>query len=88
MTILYQSTHFSECQRTERSIPINETNYTYLTRRIGNTNYRVKVCFSQDAEETLEEKVVRLIRKNLLTVHDCDTMNLSQTNCPPERSSL
>lgn len=55
---MYQSTHFSECQRTERSIPINETNYTYLTRRIGNTNYRVKVCFSQDAEETLEEKVV------------------------------
>jgi protease II len=85
---LYQSTQNRKCQRTERSIPINETNYTYPTSRIGNTNYRFKVRFSQDAEETLEEKVVRLIRKNLLTVHDCDTMNLSQTNCPPERSSL
>ena len=55
MTILYQSPHNRKCQRTERSIPINETNYTYLTRRIGNTNYRVKVCFSEDAEETLED---------------------------------
>lgn len=35
--------------------------YQYITRRIGSTTYKVKVFFS-DGGETLEEKILRMIR--------------------------
>ena len=41
---------------------IIDTNYTYMTRRIGNTNYRIKVVLSSTATETFEEKLLRLVR--------------------------
>ena len=40
------------------------TNYTYMTRRIGNTNYRIKVVLSSTATETFEEKLLRLVRND------------------------
>ena len=43
---------------------IIDTNYTYMTRRIGNTNYRIKVVLSSTATETFEEKLLRLIRND------------------------
>lgn len=70
-------------KHTERSVSINTSNQPYLTRRIGNTSYKVRVCFSEEAEETLEEKMVKLIKNNLL-----DTSLPSQTSCSPERSPL
>ena len=36
-------------------------NYTYLTRRVGSTNFKVKVFFSEDAGESFEDKMIRLI---------------------------
>ena len=32
-----------------------------LTKRIGNTNFKVKVHFSEGAKETMEEKFIRVI---------------------------
>ena len=43
---------------------IIENNYTYMTRRIGNTNYRIKVVLSSTATETFEDKLLRLIRND------------------------
>ena len=43
---------------------IINTNYTYMTRRIGNTNYRIKVVLSSTATETFEEKLLRLVRND------------------------
>ena len=36
--------------------------YNPITRRIGNTTFKVKVHFSGDATETMEDKILRLIR--------------------------
>jgi hypothetical protein len=35
-----------------------------MTRRIGNTTYLVKVYLSENATETFEEKVLRLVRND------------------------
>ena len=36
-------------------------NFQYMTRRIGSTTYKVKVVFL-DGGETMEEKILRMIR--------------------------
>ena len=36
-----------------------------ITRRIGGTNYRVKIHFQTDAKENMQEKVLRLIQNDL-----------------------
>ena len=35
----------------------NSQNYVTLTRRVGNTNYKVRVHFSETGEETMEDKI-------------------------------
>ena len=37
-------------------------NCQYMTRRIGSTTYKVKVIFSDNDGETMEEKILRMIR--------------------------
>jgi len=36
-----------------------------LERRIGSTLYKVNVCFNEASRETLEEKVLRLMKNDL-----------------------
>ena len=36
-----------------------------ITRRIGGTNYRVKIHYRSDAKENMQEKVLRLIQNDL-----------------------
>ncbi|MCQ2442887.1 MAG: transposon-encoded TnpW family protein [Oscillospiraceae bacterium] len=43
---------------------IGEQHYTLMTRRFGNTNYRIKVYLSETATETFEDKVLRLVRND------------------------
>lgn len=49
---------------TEKESSIENQNYTYMTRRIGNSNYRIKVYLSDTATETFEEKILRLVRND------------------------
>ena len=35
-------------------------NYSYMTRRIGGTTYKVKVVFNDSEGETLEDKIYEL----------------------------
>ena len=42
----------------------------YMIRRIGSTNYRVKVGFSEEATETFEDKMIRLVSGRLIKLED------------------
>ena len=33
-----------------------------ITRRIGSTTYKLKVLFSENATETMEEKILRMVK--------------------------
>ena len=54
-----------------------------MTRRIGRTQYTIGVFFSDAAKETMEDKILRMIRNEVSTkTKRCDTMNVSQLRCP------
>ena len=38
-----------------------------ITRRIGSTTYKLKVYFSENATETMEEKILRMVKNESLT---------------------
>lgn len=39
----------------------------FITRRIGGTTYKVRFAFSETAVETMEEKILRMIRNEGVT---------------------
>ena len=41
-----------------------ETKGIFLTRHIGKTTYKVRVHLSETASETMEDKILRLIRND------------------------
>ena len=41
-----------------------DKNVVFLTRHIGNTTYKVRVYLSETTEETMEDKILRLIRND------------------------
>lgn len=57
-------------------------------RRLGTTNYVVKVRFSEDSTETMEDKILRLVRNEALQLpKECDMLELPQMSRQPERSA-
>ena len=61
--------------------------YQYMTRRIGSTTYKVKVFFSDDGE-TLEEKILRMIRnEGSASTPPCGIMKTPQMSRQSERSA-
>ena len=46
------------------------SNYSYMTRWIGGTTYKVKVVFNDASHETLEDKILRIIQNETVT-SDC-----------------
>ena len=59
----------------------------YMTRRIGNTIYKVKVVFEKGGE-TMEDKILRLIRNGALeSERQCGTIDLPQMSRQSERSA-
>lgn len=67
----------------------NENNSpSYMTRWIGGTIYKVRVCFSETAQETLEDKILRMIRNETVTnAGTCDIMKPPQMSRKSERSA-
>lgn len=67
----------------------NENNNSfYTTRRIGNTVYKVKVFFKENGTETMEEKILRLVRNEGVTnAGTCDIINAPQMSRQSERSA-
>jgi len=63
-------------------------NISYMTRRIGGTTYKVKVVFSENSTETMEDKILRIIKNDLLANDEkCGIMNLPQMSRQSERSA-
>ena len=59
-----------------------------IYRRIGSTTYKVRVHFSETAKETMNDKILHLIRRGAVTNGtDCGTMGIPQTSQPLEGSS-
>ena len=57
--------------------------YQYMTKRIGSTTYKVKVVFSDDANETMEEKILRMIRnEGSANGSECGIMDTPQVSRP------
>ena len=63
-------------------------NSVFLTRHIGQTTYRVRVHLSETAAETMEDKILRLIRNDGLTNEDtCAILEVPQMSRQSERSA-
>ena len=63
-------------------------NYQYMTRRIGSTTYKVKVIFSDNSGETMEEKILRMIRnEGLQNGEERGMMDAPQMSRQSERSA-
>ena len=59
-----------------------------VNRRIGSTTYRVKVYGSEAATETMEDKILRLIRNETVNFEEpCDIMDAPQMSRQSERSA-
>lgn len=67
----------------------NENNgFSYMTRRIGGTTYKVKVVFNETGHETMEDKILRMIRNEGITTDGtCDIMDSPQMSRQSERSA-
>ena len=68
----------------------NETNnnYSYVTRRIGATTFTVKVVYNDTGNETMEDKILRIVRNEVLENGEkCGIMELPQMSRQSERSA-
>ena len=55
----------------------------YLTQRIGNTTYRVKIVANESGTQTLEDVLLRLVRDEALANdNECGILSVSQRDRP------
>ena len=60
-----------------------------ITRRIGSTTYKLKVHFSENATETMEEKILRMVKNEAFTNDDgCGIIESPQMSRQSERSAV
>ena len=65
-----------------------DNNYSYITRRIGATTFKVKVVYNDTGNETMEDKILRRVRNELLeNGEECGIMELPQMSRQSERSA-
>jgi hypothetical protein len=81
---------FMQLKKAEREE--SRTQSSRFTEQIGSTLYRVSVCFPKaedvTSNETLEEKITRLIRNDLQFHAGHGIMNILQTGRLPERGAV
>ena len=59
-----------------------------MTRRIGSTVFKVNIFTKEDGNETMEDKIIRLIqREGLASPSECGMMNVPQMDRQSERSA-
>jgi hypothetical protein len=59
----------------------------FMRKQIGSTVYQVNAGFNPEAKETVEEKILRLIKNDLTGGFKRGILKMSQTVILPERSS-
>ena len=63
-------------------------NFAYTTHRIGSTTYKVKVVFNDSSTETMEDKILRIIRDEVHTNFEkYDIIKAPQMSRQSERSA-
>ena len=63
-------------------------NFAYTTHRIGGTTYKVKVVWGESGTETMEDKILRIIRNEVHTsCENYDIMGSPQMSRQSERSA-
>ena len=63
-------------------------NFAYTTHRIGGTTYKVKVVFNESGTETMEDKILLIVRNEALDNDGkCDIMDVPQMSRQSERSA-
>ena len=59
-----------------------------MYRRIGSTTYKVRIHFSDTAEDTLHDKILHLIQNEDVTnMADYGILDAPQMSCQPEGST-
>ena len=67
---------------------MTENNDNILIRRIGSTTYKVRAFFKENGTDTMEDKILQMIRREgLASPVNCGTMNVPQMNRQSERSA-
>ncbi len=67
---------------------MTENNRNILIRRIGSTTYKVRAFFKEDGTDTMEDKILQMIRREgLASPPDCGMMNVPQMDRQSERSA-
>ena len=66
----------------------NNAQSNRFSQRIGSTTYRVTLHFPEKESETLEDKILRLIKNDLNYRSENGTMGLLQTGRLPNGGSL
>ena len=60
----------------------------FIIRRIGGTTYKVKVVFNESGYETMEDKILRIVRNDMVTNDGtCGIMETPQMSRQSERSA-
>ena len=61
---------------------------TTMTRRIGSTVFKVNIFTKEDGADTMEDKILQMIRREgLASPPDCGMMDMPQMNRQSERSA-
>ena len=59
-----------------------------MTRRIGSTVFKVNIFTKEDGADTMEDKILQMIRREGLALPpECGMMNVPQMNRQSERSA-
>ncbi|MDE7245778.1 MAG: transposon-encoded TnpW family protein [Oscillospiraceae bacterium] len=67
---------------------MTQNNSITLTRRIGNTVFKVNIFTKEGGADTMEDKILRLIQnEGLASPTDCGMMDMPQMNRQSERSA-
>ena len=75
-------------QTSKSSREKNNAQSSRFSQRIGSTTYRVTMHFPEKETETLEAKILRLIKNDLYFQSDNSIMGLLQTSRLPNGGSL
>ena len=60
----------------------------FIIRRIGGTTYKVRVVFNENGGETMEDKILRMIRNEAVTTGGtCGIIDSPQMSRQSERSA-
>ena len=72
-----------------RRKPMEQTQQEqFIIRRIGGTTYKVRVVFNESGGETMEDKILRIVRNDMVTSDGtCGIMETPQMSRQSERSA-